>query len=177
MTRTADHVHRTQPAFNLGFPGFPGYPALPAAAEICYSIADGCAACLDAAIDDASDDVFVCSALVAYTAEILAVTHAMTTPVPTSGREPFLPEGLGTEPTKPGAPIPGPAFVAAATAAFDACPATCAGNGVPAAQHVLSRVSPDERIKALSDAAALLAVYQPRTERGRNALKALSMPL
>lgn len=171
------HVHTNQPRSIMGFPAAPGYPAHPGAADICYAISDGCAACLDLALDEAGDDLYVSSTLVAYTADLLAFVHSSSEPVPPTGRQRSLPADLGHQPTRLGAPVPGEAFVAAATAAFDACPASCAGNGIPAAQHVLSRLSPEDRIQALSDAAGLLGVYQARTERGRDALKALSIHL
>lgn len=173
MSRPA-HQHTTQPR-RIGFIGQPGYPALPGAANVCYAIADGCAECLDQAVDDAAGDLDAIAALVAYATEVLVVTASDIAVLPRSGRSRSLPADLGEQPTGPGAPIPGRGFVTAATAAFEASPAACAGNGVPAARETLSHLSDEDRTRALTDAVGLLAVHQPRTERGVDALKALTI--
>lgn len=164
MTRH-QHDHMLKQPGNPGFPGIPGYPALPAASWLCRAIADGCAECQEEAVDLNAGDAHVGSVVIAYTADLVANAHGRT-----------LPHGLGAQPTRPGAVVPGPDFVAAATAAFNAEPAACAGNGVPAARAALDTLSDERRGNALADAVGLLKVYQARTERGQAALLALAPP-
>jgi hypothetical protein len=147
----------------IGFPGYPGYPAFPVAAHLCYAIADGCAECTAHAIDEAAGEAHTCAAVIAYVVDVVARGHGHT-----------LPEDLGQWPTRPGSPVPGTDFTDAAKAAFAACPATAAGNGIPAAREVVRGWSPDRRGRALADAVGLLTVYQPRTNRGRSSFIAPS---
>ena len=159
------HEHMTKQPRPIGFPGYPGYPALPVAAHLCYAIADGCTECMEHAIDEAADDAYACAAVIAYTVDVVARGHGH-----------MLPEDLGQWPTRPGSLVPGSGFMDAARAAFTACPAAAAGNGIPAACRVIETWTPDRRGRALSDAAGLLAVYQPRTNRGRARRIALPTP-
>jgi hypothetical protein len=157
-----DHVLRELPP--RGFPTYPGYPALPAATLLCYAIADGCTICQERHLDENAADAIMGATMIAFTAEVITVAHDGT-----------FPAHLGTEATRRGAHVPGRPFVEAARAAYAACPATCAANGIPAALAVEQKLSPDARIAALTDAVLLLGVYLPRTYHYKeNAIHALA---
>lgn len=156
----------------MGFPGWPGYPAHPVAARLCYAIAEGCAPCTEHALDDAAGDLGLAAAIVAYTTEVAlrAGAAGFLTQPPVIEGWPHALRDLDAP------AMPDPDFTDAARAAYEASPASCAGNGIPAARETLRRISPQRRAAALIEAVRILSLYQPRTERGRAALMALATP-